>query len=286
MQTATELDVLRTAVAAFRDAGESLALVPTMGALHEGHLTLVREARARADRVAVSIFVNPTQFGPNEDLDAYPRQMEEDARLLEAEGVDLLWAPNVAQMYPEGFATTISVAGVSEGFCGATRPGHFDGVATVVCKLFNQVRPDAALFGEKDWQQLAVIRRMARDLDLTAPHVDAILGVPTVREADGLAMSSRNRYLSPEQREAAATLPRAMREAIERIEAGADVHTTLETLEQGLTRAGFSSVDYAAIADAASLTRLDRLGEAPARLLVAARIGGTRLIDNMAVGKA
>ena len=286
MQTATELDVLRTAVAAFRDAGESLALVPTMGALHEGHLTLVREARARADRVAVSIFVNPTQFGPNEDLDAYPRQMEEDARLLEAEGVDLLWAPNVAQMYPEGFATTISVAGVSEGFCGATRPGHFDGVATVVCKLFNQVRPDTALFGEKDWQQLAVIRRMARDLDLTAPHVDAIVGVPTVREADGLAMSSRNRYLSPEQREAAATLPRAMREAIERIEAGADVHTTLETLEQALTRAGFSSVDYAAIADAASLTRLDRLGEAPARLLVAARIGGTRLIDNMAVGKA
>lgn len=286
MQTATELDVLRTAVAAFRDAGESLALVPTMGALHEGHLTLVREARARADRVAVSIFVNPTQFGPNEDLDAYPRQMEEDARLLEAEGVDLLWAPNVAQMYPEGFATTISVAGVSEDFCGATRPGHFDGVATVVCKLFNQVRPDAALFGEKDWQQLAVIRRMARDLDLTAPHVDAILGVPTVREADGLAMSSRNRYLSPEQREAAATLPRAMREAIERIEAGADVRATMQALEQALMEAGFSLVDYAAIADAASLTRLDRLGEAPARLLVAARIGGTRLIDNMAIGKA
>ncbi|RIV77537.1 pantoate--beta-alanine ligase [Pelagerythrobacter aerophilus] len=286
MQTATELDVLRTAVAAFRDAGESLALVPTMGALHEGHLTLVREARARADRVAVSIFVNPTQFGPNEDLDAYPRQMEEDARLLEAEGVDLLWAPNVAQMYPEGFATTISVAGVSEDFCGATRPGHFDGVATVVCKLFNQVRPDAALFGEKDWQQLAVIRRMARDLDLTAPHVDAILGVPTVREADGLAMSSRNRYLSPEQREAAATLPRAMREAIERIEAGADVRATMQALEQALMEAGFSLVDYAAIADTASLTRLDRLGEAPARLLVAARIGGTRLIDNMAIGKA
>jgi len=285
VQTATELDVLRTAVAAFRDAGESLALVPTMGALHEGHLTLVREARARADRVAVSIFVNPTQFGPNEDLDAYPRQMEEDKRLLEAEGVDLLWAPDVAQMYPEGFATTISVAGVSEGFCGASRPGHFDGVATVVCKLFNQVWPDVALFGEKDWQQLAVIRRMARDLDLTTPHADAIIGVPTVREADGLAMSSRNRYLSREHREAAAALPRAMREAIERIEAGADVRTTLETLEQTLTSAGFSSVDYADIADAASLARLNRLGETPARLLVAARIGGTRLIDNMAVGR-
>lgn len=285
MQTATELDMLRTAVAAFRDAGESLALVPTMGALHEGHLTLVREARTRADRVAVSIFVNPTQFGPNEDLDAYPRQMEEDRRLLEAEGVDLLWAPDVTQMYPEGFSTTISVAGVSEGFCGASRPGHFDGVATVVCKLFNQVRPDVALFGEKDWQQLAVIRRMARDLDLTAPHADAIVGVPTVREADGLAMSSRNRYLSPEHREAAATLPRAMRQAIERIEAGADLRVTMRALEQTLTSAGFSSVDYADIADAASLARLDHLGERPARLLVAARIGGTRLIDNMAVGK-
>ena len=285
MQTATELDVLRTAVAAFRNARERLALVPTMGALHEGHLTLVREARARADRVAVSIFVNPTQFGPNEDLDAYPRQMEEDKRLLEAEGVDLLWAPDVAQMYPEGFATTISVAGVSEGFCGASRPGHFDGVATVVCKLFNQVWPDVALFGEKDWQQLAVIRRMARDLDLTTPHADAIIGVPTVRETDGLAMSSRNRYLSREHREAAAALPQAMREAIERIEAGADVRTTLETLEQTLTSAGFSSVDYADIADAASLARLNRLGETPARLLVAARIGGTRLIDNMAVGR-
>lgn len=286
MQTATELDVLRKAVAAFRGAGETLALVPTMGALHEGHLTLVREARARADRVAVSIFVNPTQFGPNEDLDAYPRQMEEDTRLLENEGVDLLWAPNVAQMYPEGFATTISVAGVSEDFCGASRPGHFDGVATVVCKLFNQVRPDIALFGEKDWQQLAVIRRMARDLDLTAPHADAIIGVPTVREADGLAMSSRNRYLSPEQRAAAAALPRAMRAAIERVEAGADLRATLATLEQALIGAGFSSVDYADIADADSLRRLDRLGRGPARLLVAARIGGTRLIDNMPAGGA
>lgn len=284
MQTATELDVLRTVVAAFRDAGESLALVPTMGALHEGHLTLVREAKAHADRVAVSIFVNPTQFGPSEDLDAYPRQMEADKRLLEAEGVDLLWAPDVAQMYPEGFATTISVAGVSEGFCGASRPGHFDGVATVVCKLFNQVRPDAALFGEKDWQQLAVIRRMTRDLDLTAPHADAIFGVPTVREADGLAMSSRNRYLSPEQREAAATLPRAMREAIERIEAGEEARIVLTALEETLIGAGFSSVDYADLADPASLERLDNLGPTPARLLVAARIGGTRLIDNMAVG--
>ena len=286
MQTATELDVLRTAVSAFRDAGETLALVPTMGALHEGHLTLVRQAKARADRVAVSIFVNPTQFGPNEDLAAYPRQLAEDSALLEAEGVDLLWAPGVGQMYPEGFASSISVAGVSEGFCGASRPGHFDGVATVVCKLFNQVHPDLALFGEKDWQQLAVIRRMARDLDLTAPHADAIVGIPTVREADGLAMSSRNRYLSPGQRAAAATLPRAMADAVARIEAGDRVSSALAGFEKALLAAGFERLDYAGLADAASMAPLDALGTMPARLLVAARIGGTRLIDNMPVGKA
>lgn len=284
MQTATELEMLRTAIVRLRDGGKTLALVPTMGALHEGHLTLVREARRRADRVAVSIFVNPTQFGPGEDLDAYPRQLAEDAQMLEAEGIDLLWAPDVAQMYPDGFATAISVAGVGEGFCGSSRPGHFDGVATVVCKLFNQVRPDLALFGEKDWQQLAVIRRMARDLDLVAPHAGAIHGVPTVREADGLAMSSRNRYLSPKARTAAAVLPRAMREAIARIEGGEDVGPTLAILEEALLGAGFAHVDYADLADAATLAPLDALGPRPARLLVAARIEGTRLIDNMPVG--
>jgi len=283
VQTATELDVLRTAVAELRDGGRALALVPTMGALHEGHLTLVREARRRADRVAVSIFVNPTQFGPNEDLDAYPRQLAEDARMLEAEGVDLLWAPSVTAMYPAGFATSVAVAGVSEGFCGASRPGHFDGVATVVCKLFNQVRPDLALFGEKDWQQLAVIRRMARDLDLLAPRADAIVGVPTVREADGLAMSSRNRYLSAEARARAATLPRTMREAVARIEAGEDVGLTLAALAEALAGAGFAPIDYAELADAESLAPLRSLGPHPARLLVAARIEGTRLIDNMPV---
>lgn len=283
MQTVTRLDLLRNTVDTLRADGSSLALVPTMGALHEGHLTLVREAQLLADHVCVSIFVNPAQFGPNEDLDAYPRQLEADSAMLEAEGVALLWSPTAAEMYPAGFASTISVAGVSDGFCGASRPGHFDGVATVVCKLFNQVRPDAAYFGEKDWQQLAVIRRMALDLDLTYPRPESIEGIATVREPDGLAMSSRNRYLSAEDRAAAAVLPRAMRKAIAAIEAGADVGQELMGLESALLRAGFASVDYAALADAGSLAPLDNLGQQPGRLLVAARIGRTRLIDNMAV---
>ena len=283
MQTVDRLPALREAVDSLRRGGP-LALVPTMGALHEGHLTLVREAKARAASVVVSIFVNPAQFGPNEDLDAYPRQLAEDSAMLDAEGIDLLWAPAVSEVYPEGFATTVSVAGISEGLCGASRPGHFDGVATVVCKLFNQVRPDLALFGEKDWQQLAVIRRMARDLDLTQPRAEAIHGVATVREADGLALSSRNRYLSPENRTRAAILPRAMREAVGDIEEGTSVGDALSALEAALTAGGFDSVDYAELADAYSLGPLARLSDPPARLLVAARIGGTRLIDNMAVG--
>lgn len=283
MQTVKTLRVLRTALAQLRGNGETIALVPTMGALHEGHLTLVRRARERADHVVASIFVNPKQFGPNEDLEAYPRQLAEDAAMLEAEGVSLLWAPGVEAMYPHGFVTAIRVAGVSEGLCGAARTGHFDGVATVVCKLFNQVQPDLAFFGEKDFQQLAVIRAMARDLDLTRPHADSIIGVPTVREADGLAMSSRNRYLSPEQRGAAAGLPQAMREAIAAIEAGTDIGECLAELQAAIIGMGFSAVDYAVLADANSLAPLEALGEGPARLLVAARIGGTRLIDNMAV---
>jgi pantoate--beta-alanine ligase len=291
VQIATTRDVLRNTVAALRQEGVGqsagrIALVPTMGALHEGHLTLVRRARDVADHVVASIFVNPKQFGPSEDLDAYPRQLAEDAAMLEAEGCALLWAPTAAEMYPSGFLTNISVTGVSEGLCGAARPGHFDGVATVVCKLFNQVQPDVALFGEKDFQQLAVIRAMARDLDLVRPHVAAIIGVPTVREADGLAMSSRNRYLSAEQRAAAASLPRAMRAAIAEIESGAPVAGALAALQAQVIAAGFSSVDYAALADSTSLAPLAALGDAPARLLVAARIGGTRLIDNMAVGAA
>jgi pantoate--beta-alanine ligase len=281
MQTIERLDPLRRAVAALRRDGR-LALVPTMGALHEGHLTLVREAQARAAHVAVSIFVNPRQFGAGEDLSAYPRPRERDLALLAAEGVALVWAPEVPEMYPPGYATNVSVSGVSDGLCGAARPGHFDGVATVVCKLFNQVRPDLALFGEKDWQQLAVIRAMARDLDLTRPYAAGIIGVPTVREADGLAMSSRNAYLTAQERAQAAVLPRAMQAAIARIGRGEEVAACLATLQQDLLKGGFASVDYAALCDADSLAPLAARGSAPARLLVAARIGRARLIDNMA----
>jgi pantoate--beta-alanine ligase len=279
--------MLRTALGQLRAKGERIALVPTMGALHEGHLALVRRAREVADYVVASIFVNPRQFGPNEDLAAYPRQLAEDAAMLEAAGCALLWAPSPEVMYPAGFATTVSVAGVSEGLCGAVRPGHFDGVATVVCKLFNQVQPDVALFGEKDFQQLAVIRAMARDLDLARPEVGNILAVPTVREPDGLALSSRNRYLSAAERAAAAALPRAMAAAVAAITAnGGAADAALARLRGDILAAGFASVDYAVLADAATLAPLATLGQRPARLLVAARIGTTRLIDNMAVPPA
>jgi pantoate--beta-alanine ligase len=274
------LDPLRSAVAALKREG-ALALVPTMGALHEGHLTLVRAARKQAAHVAVSIFVNPRQFGPKEDLARYPRQLEHDCALLEAEGVSLVWAPGVETMYPQGYATTISVAGVSEGLCGAARPGHFDGVATVVAKLFGQVQPDIAFFGEKDWQQLAVIRRMARDLDLVAPQASAIHAVPTVREADGLALSSRNAYLSAEDRVCAAALPAAMQAALAAMAQGTPTAQACAGLTSALLAAGFSSVDYAEVRDAATLSPLEDPAHRPARLLVAARIGGTRLIDNM-----
>jgi pantoate--beta-alanine ligase len=251
-----------------------------MGALHAGHIALVDEGRAKGCQVVVSIFVNPTQFGPNEDLDAYPRREAADATLLEGAGAALLWAPDVATMYPEGFASTVSVSGVSELWDGAARPGHFAGVATVVTKLFGQVKPDIALFGEKDFQQLAVIRRFTADLDLDIE----IVGVPTQRDDDGLALSSRNAYLDPEERAAARALPRALGEAKAAIERGGDVSAAVAAAIVRLGEAGFGPIDYVALVDAASLEPIARLGDAPARLIAAAKLGRTRLIDNLAVG--
>jgi len=276
VQTIRHLAELRPATGAFRAAGESIALVPTMGALHAGHLALVTEAKRLAKRVAVSIFVNPKQFGPNEDLDKYPRREAADARMLTEAGVDLLWTPGVDEMYPAGFASNISVGGVSEGLDGAARPGHFDGVATVVAKLFNQVRPDIALFGEKDFQQLAVIRRIAADLDTGIE----IVGVPTQRDDDGLALSSRNAYLLPEDRVAAVALPRALGAAAKAIGDGGAFAPALTAARDALAAAGFA-IDYVELVDAETLGAPD--AARPMRLLAAARIGGTRLIDNIAV---
>ena len=278
MQTIRDIAALRAAVADLRSRGARVAFVPTMGALHDGHLTLVRRAREAADHVVASIFVNPTQFGPNEDLDAYPRREAADAAVLAEEGVAVLWAPTVAVMYPDGHATSVSVRGLDAVLCGAARPGHFDGVATVVAKLFQQVQPDIALFGEKDWQQLAIIRRMASDLDFAIK----IVSVPTVREADGLAMSSRNAYLTPEQRAVAGRLPIILQSTATQILAGAPPGEVLNAGRVALLEAGFASVDYLEMRDGVSLALLDEIGPA-ARVFVAARIGSTRLIDNLSV---
>jgi len=256
----------------------SLALVPTMGALHAGHMALVAEAKQRADKVAASIFVNPAQFGEGEDFGRYPRREEQDARMLYAAGCDLLWVPAVADIYPPGFATKVSVGDVSERWEGKARPGHFDGVATVVAKLLLSFRPDSALFGEKDFQQLAVIRRMAADLDLGVE----IVGVPTVREADGLALSSRNAYLSSEERQQALALPRTLQAARAAILSGTPVPEVLDEAHAALRNGGFSRIDYFALVDAATLEPVDRPHGAM-RLLAAALIGTTRLIDNLAV---
>ena len=277
MQTIRSLEALRTAIADFRGDGAGIALVPTMGALHSGHIALIETARRQGRKVVASIFVNPKQFGPNEDLARYPRREAADARMLTEAGCDLLWLPPVEAMYPAGFATSISVSGVSDGLDGAARPGHFDGVATVVAKLFNQVRPDIALFGEKDFQQLAVIRRMVADLDFGIE----IEGVPTQRDDDGLALSSRNVYLDTEQRAAAVALPRALGEAARAIARGDDPAAALATARESLIAAGFV-VDYVELVDAETLTG-DTASSRPRRLLAAARLGSTRLIDNLDV---
>ncbi len=278
MQIFRDLPSLRAAISALRADGGRIAMVPTMGALHAGHMALVAHARSLADHVVVSIFVNPTQFGPKEDLAAYPRREAQDADLLEDADVDILWAPGVEVMYPQGFASSVHVAGVSEGLDGEWRPGHFDGVATVVAKLFGQVRPDIACFGEKDFQQLVVIRAVARDLDLGVE----IVGVETQRDTDGLALSSRNAYLGDNARQSAAVLPETLVMAGEAIKAGNAVADILAEASTHLVEHGFDSVDYLALCDSQTLVPLSSL-DRPARLLVAARIGGTRLIDNIAV---
>ena len=277
MQTVRDLAGLRDAVAAFRAEGATIALVPTMGALHAGHMALIEAARRPGTKVIASIFVNPKQFGPNEDLARYPRREAADARLLADHGCDLLWAPPVEVMYPEGFATNVTVTGVSDGLDGAARPGHFDGVATVVTKLFNQTRADIAYFGEKDFQQLAVIRRFVADLDMAIE----IVGVPTQRDDDGLALSSRNIYLDEEQRAKAIALPRALGVAARSIARGDDPEGALAEARGALVAAGFE-VDYVALADAETLAE-SPAADRPRRLLAAARMGTTRLIDNVAV---
>ena len=278
MQSIREANQLPVALVALRAGGKSLALVPTKGALHAGHIALVEEARRRADRVVATIFVNPLQFGANEDLDRYPRQEEQDAEMLEQAGCDLLWLPQAQDMYPPGFATTVSVEGLSDRWDGEARPGHFDGVATVVAKLLCAVRPDIAIFGEKDFQQLAVIRRMTQDLQLGVE----ILGHPTIRDADGLALSSRNAYLSADERQNALALPQALNEAAAQIRSGMPVADSLAQAKERLTAAGFARIDYVALVNALTLEPLDRAG-GPMRLIAAAVIGRTRLIDNIAV---
>ena len=277
MQTVRDLTDLRAAVAAFRADGARVALVPTMGALHAGHMALVDAAKRPGTKVVASIFVNPKQFGPNEDLARYPRREAADSRMLAEAGCDLLWLPPAEAMYPEGFATMISLSGVTEGLDGAARPGHFDGVATVVAKLFNQVTPDAAYFGEKDFQQLQVIRRLVADLDFA---ID-IVGVPTQRDDDGLALSSRNIYLDEEERAKAVALPRALGVAARAIARGDAPDAALEDAKASLVAGGFS-VDYVALVDAETLMPEPAVNR-PRRLLAAARMGQTRLIDNVPV---
>ena len=276
---ARSVAAMRKEVEEWRRAGDLVGVVPTMGALHDGHLALVQAAKSECDRVIVTIFVNPAQFAANEDLDAYPRGEAEDLAKLRILETDLAFMPDAGEMYPDGFVTKVRVEGITEILCGLGRPVHFGGVATVVSKLFNQSQADRAYFGEKDYQQLMVIRRMTEDLNLGIE----ILGVPTVREADGLAMSSRNAYLTAEERAIAPRLYETLTDTAKHIADGATADIACRTAITALTTAGFSDVDYVEARDAATLTPITGPPPGSARLLAAAQLGKARLIDNVAV---
>ena len=269
---------LREKVAGWKRSGMLVGVVPTMGALHDGHLSLARAARTQSDRVIVTIFVNPMQFNAAEDLEKYTRDEAHDLALLEAEGVDVLFAPGVSEVYPEGFATRVSVGGISEPLEGAFRPGHFDGVATVVTKLFGMTQAGRAFFGEKDWQQLQVVRRLALDLNIPVK----IIGCATIREKDGLAMSSRNVRLTKEERAKAPALFRIMRETAQAMRGGVAVAAALQDAREAIVAAGFHRLEYLELCSAEGLQPITSLDE-PARLLVAAWLGDVRLIDNIDV---
>lgn len=280
METVRTVADLRKRVQNWCRQGLRTAVVPTMGGLHEGHLSLVQVALQHADRAIATLFVNPTQFSPLEDLDAYPRDEARDAAMLEAGGCHLLFAPDVTEMYPQGFSTRVIVDGLTDCLCGAARKGHFDGVAQVVTKLLNQAQADIAIFGEKDWQQKAVVMRLAQDLDIPT----RIVGAPTIREHDGLAMSSRNRYLTDAERRIAARLPALMTEAAARIGAGEKIKPILSNVIRRLETAGFRSVDYVEARTAEKLEPITTFDpDVPARLFAAAHLGKARLIDNIAI---
>jgi pantoate--beta-alanine ligase len=276
--TARTVKDLRAQIAKWRQAGETVALVPTMGALHAGHLSLIGIAKGHATRIVASIFVNPTQFGPKEDFKRYPRDEAGDLAKLAQAGAHLVYIPNTAEMYPRGFATKVSLPSLTEDLCGAARPNHFEGVATVVTKLLLQCAPDVAVFGEKDYQQLKVVTRLAKDLYLPVK----IVAVATVREQDGLALSSRNSYLSATQRAAAPTLYRVLKDCADRIARGELPARVLDEGGAAIERAGFV-LDYLDVRHADTLEPIGSVKDGPIRLLVAARIGTTRLIDNIAV---
>ncbi|MEM6549337.1 MAG: pantoate--beta-alanine ligase [Pseudomonadota bacterium] len=279
MEIVRTVAALRARVRAWQAEGLNVALVPTMGALHHGHLSLVRLGLTCADRAVATIFVNPTQFGAGEDLSAYPRDEASDAQMLRDAGCHLLFAPPLAEVYPPGFATRVIVDGLTDCLCGAARPGHFDGVAQVVTKLLNQAGADFAVFGEKDWQQLAIIRRLTRDLDIAT----RILGAPILREADGLAMSSRNRYLSDAERAVAGHLSRVLREVAAQLSADAPIAESVTAAERTLLDLGFQTVDYVEARAAETLAPWKGSGAPAGRVFAAAWLGRARLIDNFPI---